>query len=236
MKSLLHVSRVHVTGFLVSLLIFLSCKKDASPIDPSQSNAALLETGVANLALPILGDHQTRTATLFNDYPDRMWPDNFNRFNAANLAVDDDSYVYSGKVTTRKSAQVFLQGFGFTIPPEARIDNIYVRVIRFKKGNGLLKDGFARLNKHLNDVQGAIALYGAGMVNSDYYSSQETEVIYSQTGSGFLDTKQEYPYLWTPAMINDPDFGVIINTIVATSGSAVVYYDLVEITVEFSIP
>ena len=237
MKPLLHVSRVHVTGFLVALLVFLSCKKDAVPIDPSQSNAALSKSGVVNLALPITGDFQTRTATRFNDYPDRMWPDNFNRFNAANVAVDDASYAYSGKVTARgKQTMLVLQGFGFTIPAGARIDNIYVRVIRFKKGNALLRDHFASLNKYLNDNVGALSQYGFYWQNHEYYSTTETEVIYSQPGTGTITPTSTYTYQWTPAMINDPDFGVQIHTIVETTGSAVVYYDLVEMTVEFTIP
>ena len=236
MKALLHVSRVYVSAFLVSLLVFLSCKKDAVPIDPKQSNAALSKAGVANLALPILGDHQTSTATRFNDYPDRLWPDNFDRFNASNLAVDDDSYIYSGKISPKnKQTMVFLQGFGFTIPLGARIDNIFLRVIRFKKGNALLRDHFARLNKYLNDDIGAINYYGFYWQNHEYYSTSETEVIYSQPGTGTVTPTSTTTYQWTPAMINDPDFGVIIHTIVEKTGSAIVYYDLVEITVEFTI-
>jgi hypothetical protein len=44
-------------------------------------------------------------------------------------------------------------------------------------------------------------------------------------------------YQWTPAMINDRDFGVRIDVYPPVGGGAVVvYYDLVEITVEYSFP
>jgi len=64
----------------------------------------------------------------------------------------------------------------------------------------------------------------------------ETEVNYSQSGSGTGANGQSYQ--WTPARINDPYFGVMFQTaaVEKSKGSAVINYNFVEITVEYSLP
>ena len=74
-------------------------------------------------------------------------------------------------------------------------------------------------------------------MNPDYYPSTETEVIYSQSGTGnngSFDGEQYYQ--WTPAMINDPVFGVRVDNDGPVNGSVAIYYDMVTITVQYSLP
>ena len=71
-------------------------------------------------------------------------------------------------------------------------------------------------------------------MNPNFFPSIEAEVVYSQNGTGINGGFEgNISYQWTPAMINDPAFGVRIDNGMP-SGSVVVYYDLVEITVEYS--
>ena len=54
-----------------------------------------------------------------------------------------------------------------------------------------------------------------------------------------FDDTTSYPYQWTPARINDLYFGVYFQTFIPKEikgANLVVSYDLVEITVEYSIP
>jgi hypothetical protein len=179
---------------------------------------------------------QTKTASRFNDFQG-AYVDNYVQGGAEYVAYDDDSYAYTRKLTSRNSyASLVLQGFGFTIPDDAIIENIIVSVRRFKKGKPSIKDYFATLGKK-PEMSGFFDPYGVRWTNPDNYPDTETEVIYSQSGTGNNGGPGNQFYQWTPGMVNDPAFGVRIDVYPPVgAGTVVVYYDLVEITVEYSLP
>src|SRR4030095_8159032 len=194
---------------------------------------------------------QTRTATFLNNlnnfrqvFGDQGYP----QATAADVAADDDVYAYTKKLSSStrtrhndtSSSSLALQGFGFTIPEEATIENISVRVRRFKKGGPAIKDHFVSVMRRY-DCTERNCIYGYMWRNGDvypgnFYPDTETEYIFSQSGSGTNGGfNHDEAYQWTPALVNHQYFGVRIDTYPTEGrGSVVVYYDLVEVTVEYS--
>src|SRR6187402_1960796 len=91
---------------------------------------------------------ETRTATYLNNLNDfqQFFGDlNYPRARAQDVAADDNIYTCSAKMpaikdstkpsTSNTRSTLALQGFGFTIPDDATIENIVVKVRRFKKGS-----------------------------------------------------------------------------------------------------
>jgi hypothetical protein len=183
---------------------------------------------------------QTKTASRFNDFQG-AYVDSYSKGGqggAQYVAYDDNLYAYTKKLTSRNGyASLVLQGFGFAIPGNATIENIVVSVRRFKQGQPSIRDYFATLVKS-PDTGGLWDEYGFWWTLQDNYPAIETETIYSQSGTGNNGGPSgNHFYQWTPAMINDPDFGARIDVYPPVGrGSVVVYYDLVEITVEYSLP
>ena len=196
---------------------------------------------------------QTRTATYLNNlntfrqvFGDQGYP----KAKAADVAVDEDVYAFTKKLSSStrirhndtSSSSLALQGFGFTIPENATIENISVKVRRFKKGGLAIKDHFVSVMRRYDCTEGN-CIYGYMWRNGDVYSGNvypdtETEYIFSQSGSGNNGGfNHDEPYQWTPAMVNHLFFGVRIDTYpLEGRGSVTVYYDLVEVTVEYSEP
>src|SRR4030095_12255875 len=82
---------------------------------------------------------QTRTATLLNNFGG-VYVNSFPKASAQDVAADDGVYAYSKKLSSGAwYASLALQGFGFTIPVDAIIQNITVTVRRFKKGTASIK-------------------------------------------------------------------------------------------------
>ena len=133
-----------------------------------------------------------------------------------------------------------LQGFQFDIPVDATIENITVKARRFKTGKGEVKDLHVQLVTRRAQLPEWWERYGVSWVNPNYFPAIESEVNYSQTGSGVIVRGGvSIPYQWTPAKINDLYFGIELQSFIPTEikgASLVVRYDLVEITVEFSMP
>jgi len=169
---------------------------------------------------------------------------------AADVAADDDVYAYTKKLSSStrirrndtSSSSLALQGFGFTIPDEATIENISVRVRRFKKGTLSIKDHFVSVMRRYDCTEGN-CIFGYMWRNGDVYPGNsypdaETEYIFSQSGSGNNGGfNHDEVYQWTPAMVNHQYFGVRIDTYpIEGRGSVVAYYDLVDVTVEYSMP
>jgi hypothetical protein len=191
---------------------------------------------------------QTRTATYLNNlnnfrqvYGDQGYPN----AKAGDVAADDGVYAYTRKLNAGVSySSLALQGFGFTIPEDATIENIAVKVRRFKKGTPSINDYFLSvMQSYSGNPTNGVSLYGFEWRNGDvypgnYYPNTETEYIFSQSGSGNNGGyNHNQAYQWTPAMVNLPYFGVAINSYPPTGrGSVVIYYDLVEITVQYSQP
>ena len=91
---------------------------------------------------------QTRTATFLNNlnnfqqvFGDQGYPG----ASAGDVAADDGVYAHTNKLTAAKDSagpfrsgsfsSLALQGFGFTIPDDATIENISIRLRRFKTGS-----------------------------------------------------------------------------------------------------
>jgi hypothetical protein len=200
---------------------------------------------------------QTRTATNLNNlnnfrqvYGDQNYP----TATAGDVAVDDNIYARTNKLVAvsdpSKSARsnsfssLALQGFGFTIPDNATIENIAVRVRRFKTGTATVNDYILSvMQSYSGNPTNNVSLYGfmwryGDVYPGNVYPNTETEYTFSQSGGGSNGGyNHDQAYQWTPAMINLPYFGVRIDNYKPIGRSTVViYYDLVEVTVEYSLP
>ena len=234
MKLLSHLSIIRGIGYLLVFILCVNCKKDYDPtypaqLSPSESNVASEIEGQT-----VSGLSQTKTGNLFNN-----WGESIANFwlqaGAQHFSTDDNSYAYSKKLShARSQLPLLLQDFRFEIPSNAIIEGIVVRARRFKTGKGSITDYFATLVNR-NSVYDR-APYGVYFTNPNSYPSIETEVVYAQNGTGNNGGFEgNMVFQWTPAMINDAAFGVRIDN-ARPAGSVVVYYDLVDITVQYSLP
>ena len=233
MKPFAYLSFMRVIGFLLILTLGMNCKKDLTPANLSQSPPELiLNPGTESLAVSVLS--QTKTGKLLNNLGEVV-ANYWLQANAQHFAADDGSYAISKKLShARSQLPLVLQDFRFEIPSNATIERIDVVARRFKQDKGSISDYFATLVRRLdnNDKNH----YGVHFTNPNFYPGIETQVVYSQNGTGINGGFEgNIPYRWTPAMINDPAFGVRIHN-GRPAGSVVVYYDLVKITVEYSLP
>jgi hypothetical protein len=235
MKLLSHLSIIRWIGYLLVFILCVNCKKDYNSTDPSQTPSAsnlMAETeGLAESGLS-----QTRTANLFNGFGESvllLWAQG----DAQSMSADDGSYAYSKKLSPgRGTLQLQLHDFRFDIPPGATIESITVNARRFKTGKGFIRDYFAYLIKKHDLNPTTVGAYGVLWSNPEYYPGAEAAASYFQSGSGNNGGLGDQVYKWTAEMINDLAFGVRINTYPPTGSSVVVYYDLVEITVQYSLP
>jgi type IX secretion system substrate protein len=200
---------------------------------------------------------QTRTATYLNNlnnFRDVYGDQNYPKATAADVAADDGQYASTNKLvaisdptkpfTAKSISSLALQGFGFTIPDNATIENIAVRLRRFKTGTATVNDYILSvMQSYSGNPTNGVSLYGAMWRKGDVYlgntyPNTETEYIFSQSGSGNNGGyNHDQAYQWTPAMVNVPYFGVRIDNYPPIGrGSAVIYYDLVDITVQYSVP
>jgi hypothetical protein len=249
-----HISTTKNLGIIFLSFIALSfgCRKEANTINSGQTNPSSSQIDVSATVLS-----QTRTATYFNNlnnfrqvYGDQSYP----KAKASDVAANDGIYAYTSKlIGISDSAQSFhsnsassmnLQGFGFTIPADATIVDITIRLTRFKQGKLPIGDYFISLMQSVSGgPTNGITTYGFMWRNGDVYPGNqypgtETEYTFSQSGSGSDGWyTHDESYQWTPAIINLPYFGVRIDSYPPIGrGSVVVYYDLVEVTVEYSLP
>ena len=237
MKLFSSSSIIRGIGYSLVFILCMSCKKDFSTTDPSQHSSESISQAAPGSVLS-----QTRTATLLNYNLQGVAVTNFaTNILASSVAVNDGKYATSSKLSSQKSSSMLvLQGFQFNIPVDATIENIAVKARRFKTGKGETKDLIVRLVTRREQLPEWWMNYGVAWVNPNYFPAIESEVNYSQTGSGVIviDTAS-YPYQWTPAKINDLYFGVGFQNYIPKEikgASLVVSYDHVEITVEYSIP
>jgi len=204
---------------------------------------------------------ERRTATFLNNlnqFQQVFGNQNYPRARAQDVAADDNTYTCSSKLTAiRDSSSSFrsssvsslaLQGFGFTIPEDATIQNISVKVRRFKKGTPSVGDHILSLMQRYQQVSanepGRYGVMWSYLDDEelDYpgriYPAAETEYLFSQSGSGNNGgVNHNQPYQWTPAMVNAVTFGVRIDNYPPIGkGSAQACYDFVEVTVEYSQP
>lgn len=240
MKLFSHLSIIRGIGYLLVFILCVNCKKDFNLTNPSQAPPEPILTTDKNLAVSGSNLSQTGTATLLNYNLERILVTNYSRNSkASDFAFDDGVYALSKRLTSRDGYTLLvLQGFRFNIPGEATIENIFVKARRFKTGTcGIWEvNSSLVMKRERQDLPEWWDQYGARWADLNYFPMIETEVSYSQSGSGTSAFGQ--PYQWTPARINDPYFGVLFQTssVENTKGFAVINYDLVEITVEYSLP
>ena len=236
-----YLSTMRVIGFLLVLALGVNCKKDNNLTGPAQpSPGSNSEPGGGNTAARDLAQtlSQTKTATRLNYNFKGNLVGNY-LGGAGDVAYNDNLYAHTKALAPRRGyALLVLEGFGFDIPKVATIENIIVRATRFETGKGSIKEYYASLvkNREKPDLPEWWEEYGVRWATAGYFPAKETEVIYSQRGTGSIGGPGESFFEWTPARINDPYFGVLFQLLPPEGGSVVVYYDLVEITVEYSIP
>ena len=205
--------------------------------------------GVAQLS-------QTKRATYLNNlnnFRQVFGDQNYPKARAQDVAADDGVYAYTSKLpakndsagsfTSNSVSSLALQGFGFNIPDDATIQNITVTVNRFKKGGAPIGDHILSLMQRYQCGVGTPCRYGVFWTYLDTYAGKiypdtETQYLFSQSGAGnnggFAHNEV---YQWTPAIVNHTYFGVRIDNYVPVGkGSVAIYYDLVEVTVEYSLP
>jgi len=231
MKLFSSLSIIRGIGYLLVFILCVNCKKDYSPTDPSQLPSESISQSSPGSILS-----QTRTATILNNFGG-VYVDNYPKADAEDVGADDGIYAYTKSLSANGIwyASLALQGFGFTIPDDATIVNIEVKVTRFKKGRPSIKDYFVSVMQRYGIE------YGVEWTNLDtypgnYYPGTEGEVNFLQSGSGTNGGyRHDQTYQWTPAMVNHPYFGLRIDVYPASGpGSVVVYYDYVQIKVEYS--
>lgn len=198
---------------------------------------------------------QTRTATFLNNlnnfrevFGDQGYP----MATAGDVTADDGIYASTSKLTAGKDSagpfrtssfsSLALQGFGFTIPDDAIIENIYIRLRRFKTGSAPVGDYFLSLMQRYQCGSGPCT-YGVFWTKNDsypgkIYPSTETEYVFSQSGGGNDGGfNHDEAYQWTPAIVNHQFFGLRIDSYPPIGkGTVVINYDMVEVTVEYSQP
>ncbi len=235
-------------GFLLMLTLLVHCKKE------NHSTNTLSSIPGESLAVAEVLS-QTRTATFLNNlnnfqqvFGDRGFP----RASAAHVSADDNIYTHSSKlsavkdstssISARSITSLALQGFGFTIPDNATIENISVSVRRFKKGTPSVGDHSLSVMQRY-DCGAGPCRYGIFWTYLDTYPGKiypntETQYVYSQTGSGSNGGfNHDQVYQWTPTMVNHQYFGVRIDSYAPMGkGSVEIYYDLVEVTIQYSLP
>ena len=228
------LSGVRAIALLLVIIQFANCKKEEIATAPvsAELNSTFESESLATTVLS-----QTKSGNKFND------PISYDMWSQANpqyFSADDNSYAISKKLSSGQSSiPIILQDFRFDIPSNAIIQSIAARFKRFKTGKGTIGDYTISLVtpslQYSRSSYGVLYLYPGSLI-----PNTETEIIYAQNGAGdnggLPDSLGHYkPYQWTPAMINNPDFGLWINHL-KPNGSVVVYYDLVEIKVYYSLP
>ena len=248
MKHFSQLSIIRVLGFLFSLVLFTNCKKDSISTNPSQLSPESIPQSVGGSSITSASTiSETRTATFLNNlnnfrevFGDQGYP----RAKAADVSADDGKYASTSKLTANgnSSSSLALQGFGFNIPADATIINISVRVKRFKSGSPAIGDLVLSLMQRYQCGFGPCT-YGVFWTYLDNYPGKmypntETEYIFSQIGTGNNGgLNHDQAYQWTPAIVNHQYFGVRIDSYPPSGkGSVVINYDLVDVTVEYSLP
>lgn len=248
MKLFSDSSIIRGIGYSLVFILCVNCKKDFNPTNPSQPLAESISAlGGENVATSGLAS-QTRTATFLNNlnnFQEVFGDQGYPRAKAEYVAADDGKYASTRKLSANgiSHSMLALQGFGFTIPDNATIENIAVRVRRFKTGNPAIGDYFLSVMQRVQCGVGQPCTYGVFWTYLDdypgrMYPNTETEYIFSQRGSGTNGGfNHDQAYMWTPAIVNHQYFGVRIDSYPPSGkGSVVVNYDLVEITIEYSLP
>ena len=246
MKLLPDLSIIRGIGYLLVFILCVNCKKDFNSTTSQAPPESISEPGSENVAASGLAS-ETRTATFLNNlnnFQEVFGDQGYPRAKAEYVSADDGKYASTRKLSANgiSFSTLALQGFGFTIPDDATIENIAVRVRRFKSGSPAIGDYFLSVMQRFQSGFGP-STYGVFWTHLDdypgkMYPNTETEYVFSQSGSGNNGGfNHNQAYQWTPAIVNHQYFGVRIDSYPPSgNGSVVVNYDLVEVTVEYSQP
>jgi hypothetical protein len=242
MKRTSFQSTMRGLTFLFFLVFSLGCRKEKD-MKPSQSNpSSSLNTNGNGSNAATLALSQTRTATRLNYNFKGNLQNSYPKATATDIQADDDAYATSSRFSPRHGGPTLvLQGFGFDIPTGATIDNIIIKVRRLKVGNGTVSEYFVSLVRNRNRAPEWWEEYGfywTDPINTsptNLIPAIETEITYAQPGSGNDGSGGNQPYQWTPAMINDPLFGMETHVGAVQGGAELVKYDYAEIRVEYSL-
>jgi hypothetical protein len=225
--------------YLLLLAFTFSCQKEKGTTTLTQLNtSASIKTGanISNAATLLIS--QTRTANSWYNINNSLYV----QWGSQYVAADDNSYAYTKKILKLQRVYLILQDFGFTIPSNAVIENITATVRRFKTGSSQVTDCLVHLLAPAPDPNQSWIWYGVEMANpANLWPGTETEVSYSQSGSGDngIDNPETHttkPYQWTPALINNSAFGFYLLTNFPNRNFYYLYFDQVQITVEYSLP
>src|SRR5688572_27546178 len=135
---------VRLIGFSLLLMFCVQCKKDHKQTNGLGNDLSEQIPGENASVTEVMSE--TKTATFLNNlnnFQQVYGNMNFPRARAADVSEDDNIYTRSNKLTaikdsasslsSRSLSSLALQGFGFNIPLNATIENIILRVKRFKK-------------------------------------------------------------------------------------------------------
>jgi hypothetical protein len=143
--------------------------------------------------------------------------------NLGNTVSSDNNYTTVSLDDWDYSEYLECTGFNFSIPVSATINGILVRVERRASRQGRVRDDSVRLLKNGNRV-------GNNLANTSlFYPNSDTYVTYGSTSYLWATT-------WTPAEINDNDFGFSLRAYKDHPGNSWIntYIDHIEITVDYS--
>lgn len=242
-------SAMRAIGTLLVITLFTDCKKEQLPSAAVQrsSEEASIKPGADNITALSIVQSQTKTATYLNNlnnfrqvFGDQGYP----RAKAEFVSADDGIYGSTSKLSAKgnSSSILALQGFGFTIPSTATIQDITIRLKRFKTGSPAIGDRALSLMQRF-DCGAGPCTYGVFWTYLDVYPGRmypttETEYFFSQAGSGSTGGfSHNQAYLWTPAIVNHQYFGVRIDSHTPSgTGTVVINYDVVEVTVKYTTP
>lgn len=226
-------------AWLLFLGFGFSCQKEKDMATSTHFNtSSSISTGANTSNIATLVISQTRAANSWYNVNNNLYV----QWGPQYVAEDDNSYAYTTRIVKTQRVYLILQDFGFTIPSNAVIQNITATVRRFKTGSSQVKDCLVHLLVPLPDPYVGWMPYGVEMANpANLWPGSETEVGYSQSGSGDngIDNPETHttkPYQWTPTLINNSAFGFYLLTNFPDKNFYYLYFDQVQITVEYSLP
>jgi hypothetical protein len=136
----------------------------------------------------------------------------------SNITADDTSYATSSFSSRGGSHYLYGTNYGFNIPSGATIVGIQVTIMRQSSGTSLT-DNIVQLLK------------GGSRVGSDYSSS--TSWPTSMTAVNYGGSSDLWGTTWTPAQINNSNFGVALSVSESTNSSRTASVDYMQITVYY---
>jgi hypothetical protein len=144
--------------------------------------------------------------------------------NTNNAGAQDDLYAQADNLRLEASACLKLTNFGFAIPGGSTIQGIVVESDRYGQNfRGDINDSIVQI------VKGG-AVTGVNKASASLWPNFDTNTYQSYGGNTDL-----WGEVWTPADINDPNFGVVIAAQEITdSANTDAFIDHVRITVYYT--